>query len=140
MQLSAIQNTNFDHHALLLNLIHNHKWGPKPFRLINTWFSKSELKDFVTTEWRKLQGWDVSKKLKLIKCPIKVWNKEIFGNVDFKISTIEGEIYRLQQISEDIDLNDSELDKLKSLYASCNQWKIRKAQLYRQFSRCKNLC
>lgn len=61
-----------DHITLILKLETHHNWGPKPFRSVDAWFSKPNLKKLLSEEWNKLQQGLVHHKLSKLKLPIKV--------------------------------------------------------------------
>ena len=62
-------------------------WGPKLFRCLDVWQSDSRFKEFLSVKWPSYEvcggGLYIFKeKLKKLKADLKVWNKEVFGNVD----------------------------------------------------------
>lgn len=52
------------------------------------------------------------KKMKLLKTPLKDWNKNNFGHIDKKISNFEEEIFKLQKLGDERKLNNHELARL----------------------------
>lgn len=127
MSIDAYDNTISHHHALILKLISTQNWGPKPFRTINAWFSNPNFKPFVHNEWSKLGERCVSKKLKLLKPSLRVWNKSLFGDIDHRIRNLESQIFSLERIGNEKELNEDEKSKLYSLGEQCRTWRIRKA-------------
>jgi len=62
-------------------------WGPRPFRTIDVWYLKSGFKELVKDKWKSyyVQGNDMMKfkdKLKSLMVDLKVWNRDVFGNLD----------------------------------------------------------
>ncbi|KAF1895933.1 hypothetical protein Lal_00033938 [Lupinus albus] len=79
---------------------HNRDWGPKPFRVLSTWFEDKNFATFVEQSWVELQfyGWRMfalKEKLKKLKSNLKTWNKELFGVIDNKIYYVTQEIHEL---------------------------------------------
>ena len=61
-------------------------WGPKPFRSIEAWFLERGFNIMVKDKWKSfsVQGNKIvkfKKKMKLLKSDLKVWNREVFGNL-----------------------------------------------------------
>ena len=62
-------------------------WGPKPFRTIDTWLSEKGFMEMVKGRWSSysVQGngfMKVKEKLKHLKGDLKVWNRNVFGNIE----------------------------------------------------------
>jgi len=92
-----------DHCALVLKSCIK-DWGPKPFRSLDVWLAEPGFKALVKEKWGSylVHGNSMSilkDKLKLLKADIRVWNKEVFGCMEFNKKTIAAEI-------EDLDDND----------------------------------
>ncbi len=98
-----------DHCALMIKSL-DKDWGPKPFRSIDAWLSEKDFVGMVEERWKsyEVQG-DVitglKEKLKLLKADLKVWNKEVFGNLNSIKSSIlqEIEIYDCQDNRGHVD-------------------------------------
>ena len=62
-------------------------WGPKLFRSLDVWQSDNKFKFFLKEKWLnyKVQGGGIfifKETLKKLKADLKVWNKEVFGDVN----------------------------------------------------------
>lgn len=57
------------------------------------------------------------------------------GNVDQKISHLNKEIQKIDEILDGTDLNEMEQARLEALNNELHHWKMRKAQILRQCSR-----
>lgn len=90
-------------------------------------------------EWSKIIGWSVEKRLKLIKDHIKRWNKKSFKDIDRNLRLDEQWFQILDKIADTRELTNSELQQLSTYHSSVRKWRMRKGQLLRQYSRCKNL-
>jgi len=72
-------------------------WGPKPFRSIDAWLSEKGFAGMVEERWKsyKSEGSAIKglkEKLKLLKVDLKVWNRDVFGNLNLTKSSIVQEI------------------------------------------------
>lgn len=115
LTLSSDRKYISDHVPLIVQLQQTHNWGPRPFRSLNVWFSHPKFKQFVHETWGKIPGWPVHKKLKLLKEPIKEWNKLKFGNIDQQLVNTETQLHELDKIGDSRALTGSEFHKQKQL-------------------------
>ena len=79
-------------------------WGPKPFRSVDDWFLEKVFRKMVKDKWSSYPAEgnafvSFKEKLKRLKGDLKIWNREVFGN----IQTQKGLI--LQEI-DDLDCKD----------------------------------
>jgi len=79
-------------------------WGPKPFRTIDAWLSEKGFGEMVKTKWNSYSSGgsgfiNIKEKLKCLKRDLKLWNRDVFGNINTSKKMI------LQDI-EDIDCQD----------------------------------
>lgn len=63
------------------------KRGPVPFRFENMWLKVEGFKDLLRSWWQGMSvsgraSYRLATKLKVIKQNLKVWNKEVFGNLE----------------------------------------------------------
>ena len=75
-----------DHCAIVIRDKYVH-WSPKLFRSLDVWQSDSKFKVFLKEKWLnyEVQGGRIfifKEKLKKLKADLKVWNKEVFGDVN----------------------------------------------------------
>ncbi|XP_068498266.1 uncharacterized protein [Phaseolus vulgaris] len=105
----------FDHCALVVKSV-DKDWGPKPFRTIDAWLVEKGFMEMVKDRWNAyvVQGSSFTKvkdKLKRLKGDLKIWNKDIFGNLESTKKRI------LQEIEDYVcqDCNDNLLvcDRMK---------------------------
>lgn len=123
--LKGVENIISDHVALSVQLNESQRWGPKPFRCLNTWFTHPTFKHIISTEWRNMGQWPINRKLRLLKEPIKRWNGEVFSNIETKLKTAEPQLFQLDRDGGSRDLNQSELDRKKELLIRCSKWRAR---------------
>lgn len=81
-----------DHRPILLaNTIRNR--GPKSFKFFDCWLTNLELTSLISLKWQSLGSMDISGKLKEVKRSMKVWNKEVNGNINQRIEDLEKKQY-----------------------------------------------
>ena len=100
-----------DHCALVLKSCIK-DWGPKPFRTFDVWLKESGFTTMVKGKWESYQVegnsiFALKEKLKLLKADLKVWNRSVFGCVEFDKRRIEMEIENLDG-EDDIDALEDE--------------------------------
>ena len=93
-------------------------WGPKPFRSIDAWLMERGFGEMVMAKWNSysIQGSGfvrLKEKLKCLKGDLKVWNRDVFGNIQTSKKRIVMEI-------EELDCQDCigglvERDRLKRI-------------------------
>jgi len=81
-------------------------WGPKPFRSIDAWLLETGFSGMVEEKWRSYEGQGsaikvLKDKLKLLKVDLKIWNKDVFGNLDSSKQS-------LLQDMENLDCQDNQ--------------------------------
>jgi len=95
----------YDHCALVIKSVEK-DWGPKPFRSIDVWFLERGFNTLVKEKWKSfsVQGNEISRfkeKMKLLKSELKVWNREVFGN----LYTTKSRILQELEVLESRDCN-----------------------------------
>ncbi|MED6142875.1 DNA mismatch repair protein msh6 [Stylosanthes scabra] len=63
-------------------------------------------KEVVKEEWSRLASIPCQEKLKRLKNPLRNWNKEKFGVIEQKITEIEREIQKVDELTESGKEND----------------------------------
>jgi len=125
-----------DHHPLIFTTEHPPR-GPIPFRSLDSWLEEPSFMKTFSKEWLQLTGKPLQQKLKLIKGPLKVWNKEVFGHIDTKITKFQADLQRLEMKAQENDLDDCDLSRMEALKSQLWLWMARKERYWRQLSRCK---
>jgi hypothetical protein len=67
--------------------------GKKSFKLENMWFRAEGFVDRVRQQWSSyhFQGspsFTLARKLKVLKVDLKIWNEEVFGNVEYSFGGV----------------------------------------------------
>ncbi|XP_028101440.1 uncharacterized protein LOC114300779 [Camellia sinensis] len=81
-------------------------WGrPKPFKFLNTWMLHLNFASFVEQAWRdsqfsRLAGFILQRKLHVLKLALKKWSKEVYGDVSTKLQVIENELHQIDLKAE----------------------------------------
>lgn len=120
-------------------MVHDSINGPKPFRTLDVWLKDPSFKPMVKAQWFGMGNVSLPTKLKGFKDPIRSWNRDHFGHIDSKIKQIEKYIDAIDCQGDDVVIDDTFMSRKSALESSLHLWRTRKAQLYRQYSRVKNI-
>ena len=115
-------------------------WGPKPFRCLDVWLKDSRFKKFVSSSWSayKVSGGGIfvfKEKLKKLKADLKVWNRDIFGDVNQASKEIQERLDELDSRDDEDGLVESERDERKSLFAKLSETKSKQEAILFQKAR-----
>ncbi|XP_068504674.1 uncharacterized protein [Phaseolus vulgaris] len=107
-----------DHCAVVLKEV-SVDWGSRPFRSLDVWQKDSRFKDFVRLKWDNfdVQGsgiYVLKEKLKKLKIELKIWNKEVFGDVNLASEELQMRIDELDTRDDDNGLEESEREERRS--------------------------
>jgi len=88
-----------DHCALMIKYL-DKDWGPKPFRSIYVRYLERGFSGMVEDKWRSYVGQGnvikvLKEKFKLLKADLKIWNKDVFGNLNSTKQSILQDIENL---------------------------------------------
>jgi len=125
-----------DHHPLVFTT-ENLPWGPTPFRTLDSWLEEPSFMKTFSKEWVQLSGLPLQQKLKIIKGPLKVWNREVFGHIETKVRAFQTAIQELEDKAQTSELEESDFCRLEALRSQLWLWMIRKERYWRQLSRCR---
>lgn len=117
-----------DHSPIML-AEDSRNWGPKPFRFQDAWLSNPSCMSLAKEVWNCsiVHGWSgykLMQKLKAVKEKLKLWNKEVFGDINVKLQVLEEKLHQMDILSEERVLTSEEkLSKrsLKSEFWKCNR-------------------
>ena len=108
MSKQYVQNREVSDHCAIVVKSLVKDWGPKPFRSIDAWLLEKGFCDMIKDKWGSyaVQGevfQKIKMKLKCLKEDLKIWNREVFGNLHTKKKGLLEEI-------EDLDCKDCNVD------------------------------
>ncbi|XP_068486295.1 uncharacterized protein [Phaseolus vulgaris] len=117
-------------------------WGTKPFCSLDIWQKDNRFKDFVRCKWLSYEvhgrGLFVFKeKLKKLKVDLKVWNKEVFGDVNQAWEILKNKIQELDVRDDVGDLDEECRLERRSLLAEQNENAFRQEAVIHQIVRLK---
>ncbi|XP_050211464.1 uncharacterized protein LOC126661653 [Mercurialis annua] len=139
--LQALPRSYSDHIPIAFKSEVVSDWGPKPFKSINAWWDHSAFPSFILNAWNNISvnfpPGDLVVKLRQLRSMIKVWNKEVFGDLNTKLLSVDQEIQTLEVASDFNALTDMEVDRLSYLRAENNLISNQLESLWRQKSRVK---
>lgn len=107
-----------DHSPGLLSLKMMDQFGPKPFKFIKGWMKHPKFKDTVESSWcTPIQGNPqirLAKKLKGLKDPLKVLNKNSFANISAQVQNAKNNLELAQMQAVEDPSNDQILQLEKN--------------------------
>ncbi|KAH1202802.1 hypothetical protein GmHk_17G049183 [Glycine max] len=111
---------NFSDHCPILLKANNMDWGPKPFRILNCWLTDKSFREVVNQCWNFVQvsRWGpyvLKEKIKRLKCKLKIWNKEEYGDSFKKVQQLEVELNKLEEDTLHRQMTDLEISRRKKL-------------------------
>ncbi|XP_028093924.1 uncharacterized protein LOC114294022 [Camellia sinensis] len=127
-------------HCLILLKEDERDWGPKPFKFLNPWLSHPTFMLGVKQLWENnhVSGWAgfrLMRKLKYLRSHLRVWNNEVFGNIDSLLKSAEEELHDWDLKVESGSLVDEDIRRRRE--ARSLVWKLSrdKERLWHQKSR-----
>nr|KYP35677.1 Transposon TX1 uncharacterized [Cajanus cajan] len=135
-----VLNQGISDHCPILMRNDGADWGPKPFRIFNSWLQREEIKKMVTKEWSDLVvlGWAafrLKEKIKLLKHKIKAWVNETLAGMGSTAQGVMDELNKLDRIEECRELSEDERDRKMQLQQSFWEIAIREESQLAQKSR-----
>ncbi|RVW96305.1 Transposon TX1 uncharacterized 149 kDa protein [Vitis vinifera] len=114
--------------------------GPSPFRFENMWLKEEGFRDLLRNWWvgfnfRGSFSFTLSEKLKALKACLKVWNREVFGNVNARKESALKQMMLWDAIEGDRVLNTEEQNSRKKALEEYEKWVIMEETAWRQKSR-----
>ncbi|XP_068478909.1 uncharacterized protein [Phaseolus vulgaris] len=114
--------------------------GPKPFRTLDVWQRETSFK--VRSKWNNYEifgfGMIVLKeKLKRLKAYIKIWNKEVFGNVNQEVEKLSKRVQELDDKDDESGLSEGGRLERKILLANLSKSRLKQEVIAFQKEKCK---
>ncbi|KAF5932859.1 hypothetical protein HYC85_029030 [Camellia sinensis] len=108
-----------DHSPLLL-MKDGRGWGPRAFRFLNAWTLHHQFQSVVKKSWEEVEvsswaGFVIQEKIRKLRLTLKIWNAEVFGNVNLSLKSAEGKLHSLDLLAESRDRDDSEVQRRRDL-------------------------
>ncbi|XP_028078134.1 uncharacterized protein LOC114280021 [Camellia sinensis] len=133
-------NRSISDHCPVIIMTDERDWGPKPFRCINAWSLHPNFVVAVKTAWDNCQvsGWAsyrIMKKLGHLRGQLRIWNSEVFGNVDENRKKDEDELHEWDLKAESRDLQEFEKSRRREVLSSVWDLKRKKENMWQQKSR-----
>ncbi|KAF5931642.1 hypothetical protein HYC85_027813 [Camellia sinensis] len=135
----GLPRTVSDHCPILLKE-DERDWGPKPFKFLNPWLAHPSFMPAVKQIWENNQvsgwaGFRLMRKLRDLRSHLRIWNKEVFGNIDALLKSAEEELHEWDLQAESGSLDDASIRSRRE--ARSLVWKLcrDKARLWHQKSR-----
>ncbi|KAL8473793.1 hypothetical protein ACS0TY_030593 [Phlomoides rotata] len=95
---SILPRAASDHHPLLLVCTKGSLSGTRPFKILNAWLLDHRFKQIVSQSRQETPDHisAMMGKLKRLKLVLKTWNKEVFGDIDRKITVAKDNLTAIQ--------------------------------------------
>ncbi|RVW47747.1 Transposon TX1 uncharacterized 149 kDa protein [Vitis vinifera] len=96
--------------------------GPSPFRFENMWLKVEGFKDLMRSWWQGMSvsgraSYKLATKLKAIKQNLKLWNREVFGNLESNKLAALQQVEYWDQVESERRLTEEEFSSKKEGYA-----------------------
>jgi len=101
---------------------------------LDVWQKDGRFKELVSLKWSsyEVQGGGIyifKEKLKKLKADLKVWNKDVFGDVNHISENLQKKIIELDDRDDERGLADSEREEKRSMLADFNKFCLNKRRL-----------
>jgi len=90
--------------------------GKVPFKFENMWLKAEGITDLIKKWWEEVEvtgfaSFVLASKLKVVKEELKIWNREVFGDVRLKKFSLLGSINALDAKEESVGLSSEDVDR-----------------------------
>ncbi|XP_072062122.1 uncharacterized protein [Arachis hypogaea] len=127
-----------DHCPMILE-VNRISGGPRPFRSLDSWFTHDGFLRMVKEEWRNLGEGQFIDKLKALTTPLSRWHRANFGNMDQRITQLEDEIKKVDDMVSTGTTDGTIEARRRALVSFCRKWYIRKELHWKQMSRSRHV-
>ncbi|XP_057791145.1 uncharacterized protein LOC131008275 [Salvia miltiorrhiza] len=137
---TALPRLTSDHSPLVMQCRRATPSGKRQFRFLNMWVTHPSFGGMVGSSWMKSVDTfcliaRVMLKLKRLRDDIRIWNREVFGNVDIALSQWQQQLMDTQKQIADTSYTDDLFNEEVHLQAELNVALSRKSNLLQQKSR-----
>ena len=114
--------------------------GPTLFRFENMWLKVEGFKDLIHSWWQGIEvrgsaSFKLAAKMKEIKQKLKVWNKEVFGRLDYNKSSALQQVDFWDRMESERSLTVEETELKKEAKENYKKWMLLEETHWRQLSR-----
>ncbi|RVW90073.1 LINE-1 reverse transcriptase-like [Vitis vinifera] len=114
--------------------------GPSPFRFENMWLKVEGFLDLVRSWWREIEvrgtaSYRLAAKMKELKQKLKVWNREVFGNLEGNKRAALQQVDYWDGVESERSLSLEETELKKEAKESYKKWVLLEESHWRQLSR-----
>ncbi|XP_026416451.1 uncharacterized protein LOC113311871 [Papaver somniferum] len=111
--VKAIARPMSDHKTIMLSCSIN-DWGPPPWSFEGMWLFDNSLLDLMSSWWGSFvvegpPGNQLAKKFQLLKAKLRLWNREVFGNINRKFEWTLEQIKLLDQLLDEGTITNVQL-------------------------------
>ena len=114
--------------------------GPSPFRFENMWLKVEGFLDLIRSWWREIEvrgtaSYRLAAKTKELKQKLKVWNREVFGNLEGNKRAALQQVDYWDGVESERSLSLEETELKKEAKESYKKWILLEESHWRQLSR-----
>ncbi|RVW34350.1 Transposon TX1 uncharacterized 149 kDa protein [Vitis vinifera] len=114
--------------------------GPSPFKFENMWLKVEGFQDMIRSWWWEVEvrgsaSFRLATKLKEIKQKLKVWNKEVFGNLGCNKAAALQQVELWDRVESERILSVEETELKKEAKENYKKWVLLEETHWRQLSR-----
>ncbi|RVW45034.1 Transposon TX1 uncharacterized 149 kDa protein [Vitis vinifera] len=114
--------------------------GPSPFRFENMWLKVEGFLDLIRSWWREIEvrgtaSYRLAAKTKELKQKLKVWNREVFGNLEGNKRAALQQVDYWDGVESERSLSLEETELKKEAKESYKKWVMLEESHWRQLSR-----
>jgi hypothetical protein len=136
---STLVRNQSDHYPLLLNFTNHNLAFKSSFKFMRMWTLHDNCKDVIAASWNDVvigcPMYVLNTKLKRLKDKLKIWNKEIFGNVHSQVIDAEKNLQCIQSQIQIDGHTDNLLNLEKSAQCSLDKALERQEEFWREKAR-----
>ncbi|XP_057775038.1 uncharacterized protein LOC130994018 [Salvia miltiorrhiza] len=137
---TALPRLSSDHSPLVMQCRRATPSGKRQFRFLNMWVTHSSFGEMVGASWMRTVDAlcpivRVMLKLKRLREDLRIWNREVFGNVDIALRQWQQQLMATQKQIADTGYTDDLFNEEVHLQAELNVALSRKSSLLQQKSR-----
>ena len=128
-----------DHFPIMLDS-EGVRTGPSPFRFELMWLKYEGFKEILKGWWQNLQfhgsfSFIISAKLKALKDLLKIWNREVFGKVEYQKKDALRKVNYWDELEKDRGLSLEEVEARVKAKDDFKRWALMEETSWRQKSR-----
>ena len=128
-----------DHYPLLLEFRADSHQFSFSFKFLKMWSLHKDCKDLISDSWKDgvigKPMFVLSTKLKRLKLKLKIWNKEVFGNIHTYVNDAENELSNIQAQIQSIGHTDQLMAEEKKAQSNLDEALLKQESFWQEKAR-----